>query len=1273
MATEYVGDLAVRIVPDGTGLPAGISQILSGVQKSLNQTVNLDTRQASQNVQSLGNQINNDLGGALISTGAQVAAFTGGFYAARAMINKVRGELAQLYDPLVKATAGFNAILGQQKGSKLLEDIRQFAKDSPFVTGELVNYSQQLLGVGQSADSIIPLLQNTGDLIASLGGSQQSISRVLFTLTQVRSIGRLAGQDAMQLQSAQIPITKLLAESMDIPLSQVKKLQEQGKISADKVFEALNKAGEKVRGSMDAVTNTIEGARSVLQDTITIMFQNQTSLRAIYDDVVKSIKGVAKALGSDEVTGAVTEFFDAVYEAYQPLKTFISEFAATGGKLAMVGLQTTTDILSVLAKVLNAIPEPMLKLLAQTLATLAAVRAPLMLSRYVGQIKELAGLVSSGNLSKAVNRIATGITDVGDSASVSTKKVGLFATALQSVKSRYEKFRLEQFSYLPEAAIDPKWRALKSQRDAQQAAMAQQSYFGDLAGASAYGAGAQGTTGPWAAYMAANKGKFIAGGLAAASVGSQFIPQGTAIGAGAAGALSMGSMGAMAALSMGAAAPVAIGVAAGAAIIGGITSWINKSKEMEKAMIAKWEKIGSETAQAWIKSQSAVLEGEGQAAIDTYNAKIKMLEDRLKATSGGNPQIEQWQRELGNLQAMTPEEREPYGGEAQMEKLRYQIAQSGGKATKESRVITEKQIEDTKKELKTLTDSYNVAIQEILRMDPETTAFFNNFDSSVGGMLSGLEELADTKLQDTFVIDPTKVGQLQQQLDKYGVSVQKFLTSGAAVFLETKKAFDALPDAAQRATEAVNRYNAAIDEAAAKKPFEAFQKFTSTTQSAKASAEALRASLFDVTKDTAGATLAQIQSSANTEYNEVYQRSMKNMEKSYISPEMKKAAADANALKESNLLIYRSFETVKTSLGMTDEAFTEYLKTLGQYEQYMSSKSFATNMNVSTEGLNKHKFALDGLTAGYKENQRIANGAQGSLLKIAQTYGTTVNDLSKILNLQGQINPHMRITVDANIQDAAYKLGIIRKLIGETANIAQFILGFDPTKAYVIGATNPNNPIAEYVASLRPFFEPKPQRGGGGGGVPPLEQATNLITDTFKNVANTIKQSADQWKASVKESVQYQSSVSASTAIRNAQRQTKDLQEMATGIAALRTRGLSDAAINALGLTGTQDIKQLRKLLGASDTELIQLSEAIKARDAAATDAAEKRKSEETKKNITDAIVAAAKILKIKVTDEQVQQIVNQQIDITLDASDEAMAKLAKKVADLLKGVGVTR
>src|SRR5690606_6225352 len=112
--------------------------------------------------------------------------------------------------------------------------------------------------------------------------------------------------------------------------------------------------------------------------------------------------------------------------------------------------------------------------------------------------------------------------------------------------------------------------------------------------------------------------------------------------------------------------------------------------------------------------------------------------------------------------------------------------------------------------------------------------------------------------------------------------------------------------------------------------------------------------------------------------------------------------------------------------------------------------------------------------------------------------------------------------------------------------------------------------------------------------------------------------------------------------LRNANQQAEDLAELGKSMEDLRSRGLSDDAISALGIDNITDLRQVRRLLQANPAQLAALSDLVGQRDANAEIIARRAQQEETKATIVAAIIQAAQVLGYEVSRDQARTLAAQ-------------------------------
>jgi tape measure domain-containing protein len=168
-----------------------------------------------------------------------------------------------------QANIAFTSLLGSgQKSQAFLAKLSTFAAATPFELPGLIDASRQLIGVGQSADSVIPTLTAFGDASGALGLSQDNFNHIMMATTQAMSAGTLHAGDLLQMTEAGLPVWKLMSEALGKPVSELKKLSEQGKLLTKDVMPKLQAQMEKdYGGSMAKQSQTLTGLWSTLMDT----------------------------------------------------------------------------------------------------------------------------------------------------------------------------------------------------------------------------------------------------------------------------------------------------------------------------------------------------------------------------------------------------------------------------------------------------------------------------------------------------------------------------------------------------------------------------------------------------------------------------------------------------------------------------------------------------------------------------------------------------------------------------------------------------------------------------------------------------------------------------------------------------------------------------------------------------------------------------------------------------------------------------------------------
>jgi len=230
-----------------------------------------------------------------------------------------------------------------ERAEKFIQDMRKFAAETPFEFSQLIQASKQLLAFGYSAESIIPMMTNLGNAVSSVGGDSDTINRIIMQLGQMKTVGRASMMDLRPIAQAGIRVFDYLAESLGKSTSEVMKMMEAGKLSAEVAVDAIMKGmgkDPKIAGMMKAQMASFLGMWSNVKDQLfaimadlgTPLLKIAKSLLKALDPVLEFIKKVIAAFAKmpTGIQAAIVAFL-ALVAAAGPF------LAAAGGILTMVG------------------------------------------------------------------------------------------------------------------------------------------------------------------------------------------------------------------------------------------------------------------------------------------------------------------------------------------------------------------------------------------------------------------------------------------------------------------------------------------------------------------------------------------------------------------------------------------------------------------------------------------------------------------------------------------------------------------------------------------------------------------------------------------------------------------------------------------------------------------------------------------------------------------------------------------------------------------------
>jgi len=192
-----------------------------------------------------------------------LAVGAGALAAGLATLTKRAVELAAKFQ---QTQVAFNAMLGDsQKAASLIEALTEFSTKTPFSPEKVQQAAKTLLSFGFTAEEVKKTLKPLGDVAAGTGKDFQELA-VIFG--QIKSAGRLMGQDLLQLINAGFNPLQVMSEKTGKSVTQLKDDMSKGLITFDMVEQAFidaTSAGGLFNDMMAKQSETLIGKVSTLK------------------------------------------------------------------------------------------------------------------------------------------------------------------------------------------------------------------------------------------------------------------------------------------------------------------------------------------------------------------------------------------------------------------------------------------------------------------------------------------------------------------------------------------------------------------------------------------------------------------------------------------------------------------------------------------------------------------------------------------------------------------------------------------------------------------------------------------------------------------------------------------------------------------------------------------------------------------------------------------------------------------------------------------------
>lgn len=231
-------------------------------------------------------------------------------------------------DAYSSAKIGFSTLLGETGGQKMMDDLDEFAKATPFKTTGVIANAQKMMAMGWDTDTLLEDLEVIGNAAAATGKLDQGLESIVRAMSQIKTKGKLSTEELNQLAEAGIAAKAMLAEGLgygtgDKGIAAMTKDLEKGAIQSDVAIQALIAGMHKYDGMMDSMANeTVEGLISQMQDVFEINIVRKWG-QGLQDGAKRGFGTVIELL--DESEEALSKFGDMLYDIGHTASNWVAD------------------------------------------------------------------------------------------------------------------------------------------------------------------------------------------------------------------------------------------------------------------------------------------------------------------------------------------------------------------------------------------------------------------------------------------------------------------------------------------------------------------------------------------------------------------------------------------------------------------------------------------------------------------------------------------------------------------------------------------------------------------------------------------------------------------------------------------------------------------------------------------------------------------------------------------------------------------------------------
>ena len=230
-----------------------------------------------------------------------------------------------------------------EKANKMLQELKDYDKISPFDLSQLTEAAKQMLAYGIESEKVVPLLKQFGDIAM---GDQDKVNALALAFAQCSATGKLMGQDLNQMINAGFNPLEFIAKKTGKSVGELKEEMAKGAITVEMVEEAFKMAtseGERFYQATEKGSQTVQGRLSILE----------ADFEAFCGQIAE---GFTKTFG-DEILPMAEGYMERISDAFSKggFKGLITELGTILGELVDVIVQKLPDLIDAGIDIVKAI------------------------------------------------------------------------------------------------------------------------------------------------------------------------------------------------------------------------------------------------------------------------------------------------------------------------------------------------------------------------------------------------------------------------------------------------------------------------------------------------------------------------------------------------------------------------------------------------------------------------------------------------------------------------------------------------------------------------------------------------------------------------------------------------------------------------------------------------------------------------------------------------------------------------------------------------------